>query len=251
MYNQSLLVDRSGGDSAPLSGHGHAGQSDALQILNRNFAQGSLRRLGQGLRLWSDGEERSHVYLLRTGSICFSRMLPDGRRVVVGFAYPGDLIGLGLEWHTCDADAIQCCKLDALSITTFQRAVRQDQQFARLAQAEVGHALAEAQDHVVVVSKLTAAERIAHFLVSLSNRNRRHGNSPASVVLPMRRVDIADFLGLTIETVSRTLTSFRKARFIEMEQPSVVFLKGLGQLARLASGDSDAREDAAPLRQAA
>jgi CRP/FNR family transcriptional regulator, anaerobic regulatory protein len=247
MYNPSALAEHSAG--SPLSQRQEfADQLDVAQILNRAFSVGAPRKLTQGQRLWCDGEDRSHVYLVRSGSLCFSRMLPDGRRVVIGFAYPGDLIGLGSDWHICDAEAIQCCKLDALSTAAFQRAVHEDQAFAGLVRTEVGHALSAAQDHVVVVSKLTAAERIAHFLVSLSKRNRRHGNSPASVVLPMRRVDIADFLGLTIETVSRTLTSFRKARFIEMDQPSVVFLKGLNTLSRLASGDSDHDAD---IRQAA
>jgi CRP/FNR family transcriptional regulator len=221
---------------------------DMAHVLNRAFGHATPRKVMEGQRLWSDGEARSHVYLLRSGSICFSRVLPDGRRVVMGFAYPGDLIGIGSELHICDAEAIQCCRLEALSVPAFQRAVREDAAFARLVQNEVSHALSSAHEHVVVVSKLTAAERIAHFLVSLSNRNRRHGNSPASVVLPMRRIDIADFLGLTIETVSRTFTAFRKAHFIEMDQPSVVFLKGLNRLARLASGNSD---DATDLRRAA
>jgi CRP/FNR family transcriptional regulator, anaerobic regulatory protein len=247
MYNPSALADHPASASVEVRKE-FAGQLDIAQILNRVFAASAPRKLAQSQRLWSDGEDRSHVYLVRSGSLCFSRMLPDGRRVVIGFAYPGDLIGLGSDWHICDAEAIQCCKLDALSTAAFQRAVQGDQAFAGLVRTEVGHALSAAQDHVVVVSKLTAAERIAHFLVSLSNRNRRHGNSPASVVLPMRRVDIADFLGLTIETVSRTLTSFRKAQFIEMDQPSVVFLKGLNTLSRLASGNSD---DDATIRYAA
>jgi CRP/FNR family transcriptional regulator, anaerobic regulatory protein len=235
MYNPSLLAE------CPAAVRADAAERlDAAQILNRAFAGGAQRKLAQGQRLWSDGEERSHVYLVRTGSLCFSRMLPDGRRVVIGFAYAGDLVGLGSDWHICDAEAIQCCRIDALSNAAFHRAAQADSAFAGLVRTEVGHALSAAQEHVVVVSKLTAAERIAHFLVALSERNRRQGNSPSSVVLPMRRIDIADFLGLTIETVSRTLTSFRKARVIEMDQPSVVFLKGLRTLTSLASGDCDA-----------
>jgi CRP/FNR family transcriptional regulator, anaerobic regulatory protein len=223
---------------------------DQAQIVNRHFAQSTLRKVPEGQRIWSEGDERSHIYLLRSGAIRFSRMLPDGRRVVMGFAYPGDLIGLGAEFHMADADAIQCCRLEAMSVATFQRAVHTDPAFARLVQGEVSHALSSAQDHLVVVTRLNAAERLAHFLVALSAHNRRRGNSPASVVLPMRRVDIADFLGLTIETVSRTLTAFRKAQLIGMDQPSVVFLKGLAALARLASGNSDAG-DAPVLKRAA
>jgi CRP/FNR family transcriptional regulator, anaerobic regulatory protein len=219
---------------------------DTTQILNRAFASAAARKLEQGQRLWSDGEERKHVYRLRSGTICFSRMLPDGRRVVVGFAFPGDLAGLGADWHNTDAEAMQCCRLDALPASAFRRLAQEDAEFGGLIRTEVSHALSDAQDHAVVVSKLTAAERVAHFLVSLSDRNRRRGNSPASVVLPMRRIDIADFLGLTIETVSRTLTAFRKARFINMEHPSVVFLTALPVLARMASGMGEEAERIRP-----
>ncbi len=247
MYNPSLLAGCT--VAAPAATHSELSeQLDNAHILNRAFAESQPRKLAEGQRLWSEGEERSHVYVVRSGSLRFSRMLPDGRRVVIGFAYAGDLVGLGSDRHISDAEAIQCARLDALSIAAFQRAVQVDQAFAGLVRSEVSHALCAAQEHIVVVSKLTASERLAHFLVSLSNRNRRHGNSPASVVLPMRRIDIADFLGLTIETVSRTLTSFRKARVIEMEQPSIVFLKSLNALSRLASGDG---EDDAGLRLAA
>jgi CRP/FNR family transcriptional regulator, anaerobic regulatory protein len=241
MFDSCRFAEDATGSHVALEG-GITRHLDTTQMLNRAFAQGASRKLAQGQRLWSDGEDRSHVYLLRSGAICFSRMLPDGRRVVIGFAFPGDVIGLGGDWHNSDAEAIQCCKLDGIAAPAFQRLAHEDQAFARLVRSEVNHALTEAQNHVVVVSKLTAAERVAHLLVSLSERNRRRGMSPASVVLPMRRIDIADFLGLTIETVSRMFTSFRKARLIDMEHPSVVFLTGLPALARLASGAGESED---------
>jgi CRP/FNR family transcriptional regulator len=229
----------------------HAAFIDEAQILRRHFAHAASRKLLAGAKLWSEGEERSHVYLVRSGAISLSRVLPDGRRVVIGFAYPGDMVGLGSEIHGVDADAIQDARLEALPIAAFQRAATEDADFARIVRSEVSHALRSAHNHVMVVCKLTAAERVAHFLVELSERNARRGNSPSSVVLPMRRIDIADFLGLTIETVSRTFTAFRKGGLIAMDQPSVVFLKGLRKLASLASGNSDGANDAVFLRKAA
>jgi CRP/FNR family transcriptional regulator, anaerobic regulatory protein len=242
MFNPGRISDEDVRTSDTIP-QGLARHLDASQLLNRAFASATPRKLAQGQRLWSEGDTRTHVYLIRSGSICLSRMLPDGRRVVVGFAFPGDLIGLGADWHSCDAEAMQGSRLDGLSSPVFQRLAHDDHEFAGLVRTEVGHALSDAMNHVVVVSKLTAAERIAHFLVSLSERNRRRGTSAASVVLPMRRLDIADFLGLTIETVSRTFTAFRKAQFIDMEHPSVVFLTGLPALARLASGAGAATDE--------
>ncbi len=221
------------------------------QLLNRHFLHGASRKLPAAHRLWSEGDRRAQVYCVRSGALSFSRMLPDGRRVVIGFAYPGDIVGLGSEVHAFDADAIQLTKLDAMSIGAVHQAVSADPAFARLVQAEVSHALSSAYGHVIVVSKLTATERLAHFLVELSERNRRRGNSPSSVLLPMRRADIADYLGLTIETISRTFTTFRKAGLIAMDEPSVVFLTGLRRLLVLASGNGDADQPVESLRLAA
>ena len=202
------------------------------------FTHGAVRKVPAGHRLWNEGDARSHVYFLRSGTLCHSRLLSDGRRVVIGFSYPGDMVGLGSSIHGNDCIALQPCRVEALSAASFQRAVRESPELAALAQSEVSHALTSAQDHVIVVSRLAAAERVANFLVDLAERNRRRSLSPSSIVLSMRRIDIADYLGLTIETVSRMLTSFRKAGLIEMRQPTVVFLPGLEKLKRIALGEA-------------
>jgi CRP/FNR family transcriptional regulator, anaerobic regulatory protein len=218
----------------------HFSAADLPAIFFRHTTFGARRKLASRQMLWSEGDSRGHVYLIRSGSVCFSQMLPDGRRVVIGFAYPGDLIGLGASRHPCSAESMQTCLLEAMTIAAFQRAVSVDPELARLAQNEVSEALVSAYQHVVVISKLTATERLAHFLVDLLERNERRGNGKASIVLPMRRIDIADFLGLTIETVSRIFTAFKCAGLIAMDQPSIVFLRDLPRLAALAHGDRDA-----------
>jgi CRP-like cAMP-binding protein len=220
----------------------HFPEADLPAIFSRHTVSGARRKLASHQMLWNQGEERRYVYLIRFGSVCFSQMLRDGRRVVIGFAYPGDLIGLGASRHPCSAETMQICQLEALPIAAFQRALANDPDLARLAQNEVSQALVSAYQHVTVISKLTAAERLAHFLVDLLQRNERRGNGKASVLLPMRRIDIADFLGLTIETVSRTFTAFRSAGLIAMDQPSIVLLRNLPRLSALANGDRDAAQ---------
>jgi CRP/FNR family transcriptional regulator, anaerobic regulatory protein len=212
-------------------------------VFSRHTQSGACRKVESHHSLWSEGDERSHIILVRTGSVCFSRILPDGRRVVVGFAYPGDIIGLGSEHHPFDAETLQPSRLEAMPIAVFQRAVAEDQDFARLMRDEVSRCLMDAYAHIATISKLSASERLAHFLMDLSDRNQRRGSSAASVVLPMRRIDIADYLGLTIETVSRTFTQFRTDGLIAMDQPVVVFLRNIHRLAILARGDRDAAGD--------
>lgn len=225
---------------------------DALPaIFSRYFQPGLCRKVESHHALWREGDERTHVIWVRTGSVCLSRMLPDGRRVVVGFAYPGDLIGLGSERHPFDAETLQQSRLEAMPIAAFQRTLAEDPDLARLVRDEVSRCLMDAYAHIATISKYSACERLAHFLMDLSKRNQRRGTSATSVVLPMRRIDIADYLGLTIETVSRTFTQFRSEGLIAMDQPVVVFLKDYARLAVLARGDRDASSGFADVSTAA
>jgi CRP/FNR family transcriptional regulator, anaerobic regulatory protein len=198
--------------------------------------QPGLRKVAASKTLWCEGEERSHIFIVRSGAICFSRMLPDGRRIVLGFAYPGDIIGIGSDFHYCDAQTVQATRLEAIPAASFKRAAMEDPSLGKQATAAVNDALDAAYQHVVVISKLSANERLASFLMALSDRNKKHGLSPLSVLLPMRRVDIADFLGLTIETVSRTFTIFRNAGLIAMDQANIILFKDTRKLRALASG---------------
>jgi CRP-like cAMP-binding protein len=213
------------------------GLSTAQFFATRCPHQPGLRKVAANETLWCEGEERSHIFIVRSGAICFSRMLPDGRRIVLGFAYPGDIIGIGSDFHYCDAQTVQATRLEAIPAAAFKRAVVDDPGLGKQATAAVNQALDAAYQHVVVISKLSANERLASFLVALSDRNEKHGLSPLSIVLPMRRVDIADFLGLTIETVSRTFTIFRTAGLIEMDQANVIVFKDTRKLRSLASGE--------------
>jgi CRP/FNR family transcriptional regulator, anaerobic regulatory protein len=199
--------------------------------------QPGLRKLAANELLWCEGDARTHVFIVRSGAICFSRMLPDGRRIVLGFGLPGDLIGIGSDFHYSDAQTLQPTRLEAIAATTFKRAVIDDPALGKRAALAMSEALEAAYRHVVVISRLSANERLASFLISLSERNERHGMCARSVVLPMRRIDIADFLGLTIETISRTFTTFRNAGLIEMDQASIVVFRDTRTLRMMASGE--------------
>jgi CRP/FNR family transcriptional regulator, anaerobic regulatory protein len=213
------------------------GMSAAQSFAERCPHQPGVRKIPANETLWCEGEERSHIFIVRSGAICFSRMLPDGRRIVLGFAYPGDIIGLGSDLHNRDAQTVQATRLEAIPVAAFKRAVAEDPSLGRQATVAVNQALDAAYQHVVVISKLAANERLASFLIALSDRNERNGLSPLSIVLPMRRVDIADYLGLTIETVSRTFTILKNAGLIAMDQASIVIFKDIQKLRALASGE--------------
>ncbi|MFM9973500.1 MAG: Crp/Fnr family transcriptional regulator [Beijerinckiaceae bacterium] len=199
--------------------------------------QPGLRKVATNETIWCEGEERSHIFIVRSDAICFSRMLPDGRRIVLGFAYPGDIIGIGSDFHYCDAQTVQMTWLEAIPAASFKRAVVDNPSLGKQATAAVNQALDAAYQHVVVISKLSATERLASFLMAISDRNEKHGLSPLSIVLPMRRVDIADFLGLTIESISRTFTIFRNTGLIAMDQANIIVFKDIQKLRALASSE--------------
>jgi CRP/FNR family transcriptional regulator, anaerobic regulatory protein len=209
------------------------------RIVTRHLPQGACRKLACRQTLWSEGDKRENVYLIRSGSICFFRMLPDGRRAVIGFALPGDFIGLGSDVHFFGAETMQPTKLDVMPVHLLDRGVLADAEFANLVREEVTRSLMAAYGHIASISKLSAAERLACFLVDLADRNQRNGLSPNSVILPMRRIEIADYLGLTIETVSRTFTALRNLGLIDLSNPAIVQLKNFEKLSVLARGDRD------------
>ncbi|MCX7328996.1 MAG: Crp/Fnr family transcriptional regulator [Hyphomicrobiales bacterium] len=211
----------------------------APMLAARGLHSSAIRKVACNETLWCEGDERSHIFVVRTGAVCLSRTLPNGRRIVLDFAYPGDIIGLGADTQPCDAHTVQLTRLEAIPVAAFKRAVAEDPEFGRQASIQVANALSAAYQHVVVISKLSANERLASFLMALSRRNEAHGLSGASVVLPMKRLDIADFLGLTIETVSRTFTRLREAGLIALDQHNVVVFRDLARLRALAAGEGE------------
>jgi CRP/FNR family transcriptional regulator len=216
-------------------------------ILETYFARGAMRKVARGQLLWSEGDECHYVYQVRSGSILLSHLLPDGRRAVHDFAFQGDVIGLGAATHGRDAEAIEPTSLYALPMPLLLRAMRDDPAFMDAIRAQMRWILRSTREHLTVVSRLAAGERIAHFLIELSEQSRRCGSNPLRLRIPMRRVDVADYLGLTVETVCRTLTSFRNAGVIRMQHAGEVWISDMPRLGALAKGDSDPAD---PMRRA-
>ncbi|MGE0851280.1 MAG: helix-turn-helix domain-containing protein [Hyphomicrobiaceae bacterium] len=202
------------------------------------LAGATLKRVEAKEFVFAEGDAASHVYRVETGAVALFKVLIDGRRQIVGFAYPGDLVGLGAEGeHMMNAQAIKPTRLRCLPISGLHRSVAQDPTlYFQLYQA-VARELASARDLMLTTGQRTAAERVVSFLLALSRRNGRTGRDPAMLELPMTRSDIGDFLGLTIETVSRTFTKLRAMGLIELVHSSEVKLIDIDALKSLADGE--------------
>ncbi|KKF88134.1 Crp/Fnr family transcriptional regulator [Stenotrophomonas maltophilia] len=181
------------------------------------------QQVSMGSTLARTGEERDHVYTLTAGALRLVRTLADGRRQINGFVLPGDYLGLsGSDHHRYDIEAIadsRVCRV-ALPQMKAQRSILCGIQF--LAGALQQLELDAAQDAALALARLQPAEKLADFLLRLAAREAKLGGDGLRVSLPMGRGDIADHLGLTMETVSRTFTKLRQQGLIALPHLNVV-----------------------------
>jgi CRP/FNR family transcriptional regulator len=174
-------------------------------------------RVEEGRTIFSEADPAEYVFNVTSGAVKVYKLLPDGRRQVTGFLFPGDFLGL-------THNEVYAYTAEALAPMTVCRFPRQKleallDEFPILERRLLGmasHELAAAQDQMVLLGRKTARERLISFLLNLSRAQERHGRSDNPVDLPMGRTDIADYLGLTIETVSRTFTQLRKDGLIQL-----------------------------------
>jgi CRP/FNR family transcriptional regulator len=153
------------------------------------------------------------------------KLLPDGRRQIVGFSLPGDFLGLAASArHSLSADAIGPVTVCRFSKAPFARFIEDKAHLLRRINELAVRELSQAQDHMVLLGRRSAEEKVATFLIGWRDRLVQLNGSSATVVLPMSRQDIADYLGLTIETVSRTFTKLERDRVIGIMPGSVCLL---------------------------
>jgi CRP/FNR family transcriptional regulator len=138
-----------------------------------------------------------------------------------------------------NAQAIKPTRLRCLGMANLHRAAAQDPALGLKLYEAVARELAATRDLMSTTGQRSATERVVSFLLAFSRRAERNGHDPCQLELPMTRADIGDFLGLTIETVSRTFTKLRMLGLIELPQSNRVKLVDLEQLESLAAGEAD------------
>ncbi len=193
--------------------------------------------LSAGDSLFDEGEPAANVYNLTSGTIKLYKLLPDGRRQVTGFLFAGDFLGLAAsEDYIYSAEAVTPVSLCKFSRSDLDILMEKAPQLERRLLSLARYELAEAQDQILLLGRKTAKERIASFVLMLSERAVRRGEQDNPVSIPMSRNDIGDYLGLTTETVSRTLTRLRSSRAIVMESDRKVTLVERQVLEEIAEG---------------
>lgn len=185
-----------------------------------------------GQVLYYEGDAARHFLTIRSGVVRLVRAFPDGRRSIVGFLHEGDYLGGGFGRKFYDATAEAVTPLDYCRIAVPDlEALSRD--FPGLCHQLAGMAerrLHAAGEHIVLLSRKTALEKVAAFLLASAEWT---GN-PDRFDLPMARSDIADYLGLTIETVSRTMTRLIENQVIALPTPQQVRVLDKAELCALA-----------------
>jgi CRP-like cAMP-binding protein len=205
--------------------------------LEGSLADAQLKRVEAKEFLFAEGDPISYVYRIETGAIALYKVLADGRRQIMSFAYPGDIVGLGVdEAHTINAQAVKPTRVRCLPIGSLRQFAATDPSFGFKLYEAMAKELAATRDLLFTTGQRSAMERVAGFLLTFSRRNQRQGKDPRTFELPMTRMDIGDFLGLTIETVSRTFTKLKMMRLIELTHSTEVRLADVEELKRLAEG---------------
>jgi CRP-like cAMP-binding protein len=208
----------------PRTGSTHA-LSDTLDMM------GAPMSFSRNEEIYGEAEPADYLYKVVSGAVRMYRVLNDGRRQIGAFYLPGDMFGLepGEDEHASSAEAI-----GDVTVLVFKRSAvfalsARETDVARQLWEMTARELHRAHNHMLLLIK-SAQERVASFLLEMAGR----GSSEADeVTLPMSRLDIADFLGLTIETVSRTITHLEHAHTIALTSSRRVALRNRAALSRL------------------
>jgi CRP/FNR family transcriptional regulator len=172
------------------------------------------------------------VYSLTSGLLRLSKLLPDGRRQIAGFLFPGDFLGITMEEeHAFTAETVAPSTLCRFPRARFDEFVSTHPNLESRLYAVAAHELAAARQQLVLLGRKTATERVASFLLMLAGRCSQRDDE--EVLLPMSRADIADYLGLRIETVSRELTGLKTSRIIRLTGRQSLLIIDRGRLREL------------------
>jgi CRP/FNR family transcriptional regulator, nitrogen fixation regulation protein len=192
---------------------------------------GAEMPFSRNCEIYGENEQAEYVYKVVSGSVRTYKVLNDGRRQIGAFYLPGDIFGLEIGGqHTFSAEAVVDCKILVIKRSALVALARRNNDVARELWTMTAGELQRAQCHIMLLIK-TAQERMAGFLLEMSAR-ALGGNE---IDLPMSRQDIADYLGLTIETVSRTLTQLENLAAIAVPSSRRIVLRNRNALSRLNS----------------
>jgi CRP/FNR family transcriptional regulator len=179
-------------------------------------------------------EHSKHLYNITKGNIKIYKLLNDGRIQIIGFLYPGDFFGSYKKGRfNYSAEAIGDVRLCVFKQEVLDIYLEKNMNLAKELLHMTSHELTLAQDRIGVLGKMNANERVAKFILNISDQRARIGWQDNPISLPMTRQDIADYLGLTLETVSREITRFKTSNLIKVMSSKQIYIVDKEKLTNL------------------
>jgi CRP-like cAMP-binding protein len=230
MFNQTMV--NPGSMRQPV-GRFSASEPSARPQPNSNSIElmGAPMPFARNGEIYGENEPAEYLYKVISGTVRTYKVLNDGRRQIGFFYLPGDVFGLEVgDKHSFSAEAIIDCKVLVIKRSSVIALASRQSDVSRQLWEMTATELRRVQDHIMLLIK-TAQERVAGFLLEMAEHAKAHNE----VDLPMSRQDIADYLGLTIETVSRTLTHLENSAAIALPTSRRIVLRNRAALRQLNS----------------
>lgn len=186
------------------------------------------RKIGQGEALYRSGDNFTSLYAIRTGFFKTCVSSSDGREQVTGFQMAGEIIGLdGItsDRHNCNAIALEDAEVCVMPFADVEEISREFPVLQRHVHKIMSREIVRDQGIMLLLGNMRAEERLAAFLLNLVQRLNARGFSRSEVILRMTREEIGSYLGMKLETVSRTFSKFSEEGIIEVKQRWVKILK--------------------------
>jgi CRP/FNR family transcriptional regulator, anaerobic regulatory protein len=199
--------------------------------IHRLYELATETRHGPGAIVVSEESPADFVLNLRAGHALVSRLSEDGKRQILAFMFPGDFFGLTSEdnyhYSVTALSDIRMCRFERSRVEGLMLEYPQMERKFRFLLTRL---LDSANELIFSLGRKTALQKVASFVWYISYRNRKLGQPGSRIQLPMHRADIADFMGITIETVSRSLTHLKKLGLIRLPQTDIIEILDPGAL---------------------
>ncbi len=195
----------------------------------------TARSIRRGESLYRVGDPFDNIYAVRSGSLKTVMAHRDGREQVIGLSLAGEALGvdgISTEYHTCTASALEDSSVCIVPYAALKHMCRETLAMQDRLNRLMSNQLIRESTQMMVLGSLSADERVAAFLLDVSERNRQRGYSHSEFNLRMTREDMGSYLGMTLETVSRTLSRFQKRGLIDAQGKliRIIDLEGLSHL---------------------
>ncbi|MCF6199027.1 MAG: cyclic nucleotide-binding domain-containing protein [Hyphomicrobiaceae bacterium] len=189
----------------------------------------SKKTLSAGETLFWEDDPADYVYFAKQGTIKAYKLLPNGRSQIIRFVVAGEVMASScLHTHSYSAEALGDCTVLMVSRKRLEKILATDPELMKSLTQKLSEEMQKMQKQILLLGRMPAIERVSNFLLDIAVRQKPENTEfePGFLIeLPMARTDIADYLGLTIETVSRAFSKFRRDGLIDLPRPNLVLLR--------------------------